>query len=221
MGKENFSLPTFSFRVICLNLSFTEQGYPMNQPLFQSVPSLETERLLLRQPGEQDLEGIFAVFSDPAVTHHHDTDTYTQIEQAAGWLERRSRALERGRAIRWAITRKSAGVFLGSCGFGGWDPVAATAEVGYELNSTYWRQGIMSEALEAILRFGFEQMGLQRITAEVMLDNIASSALLTKFGFHEEAILKNRGFWKGQHHDLQLWVKTSPPLPRENEELKG
>jgi ribosomal-protein-alanine N-acetyltransferase len=179
----------------------------MNKPLFQSVPSLETERLLLRQPGEHDQEGIFAVFSDPAVTRYHDSDTYTQREQASGWLERRRKALEMGRAIRWAITRKSEGIFLGSCGFGGWDTVAATAEVGYELNSAYWRQGIMSEALEAILRFGFEQMRLQRITAEVMLDNAASSALLTKLGFREEAVLKNRGFWKGQHHDLNLWVK--------------
>jgi ribosomal-protein-alanine N-acetyltransferase len=97
---------------------------------------------------------------------------------------------------------------LGACGLGAWDREAAQAEIGYELARAYWGQGLMPEALQAIVRFGFETMGLQRIVAEVMLDNTSSCRLLNKVGFQTEGILEKRGFWKGEYHDLRLFTLT-------------
>jgi ribosomal-protein-alanine N-acetyltransferase len=174
-----------------------------------SFPKLETERLLLRQETPEDAKAVFALFSEPAVTQFHDLDTFTDIEEALQLVERRTKRFESESGIRWGIVRKRDNALIGSCGFT-WNKQTHSAEVGYELASSSWRQGIMTEALRAILQFGFEQIGLQFVVAEVMLDNIASKNLLEKLGFQSQGILKQHGFWKSKHHDLEHFVLTRP-----------
>lgn len=83
------------------------------------------------------------------------------------------------------------------------------AEIGYELSSQFWRRGIKSEALRAILQFGFEVRSLEFVVAEVMLNNIASKHLLTKLDFQSQGIVTEHGFWKGKFHDLERFILTS------------
>ena len=78
-------------------------------------------------------------------------------------------------------------------------------EIGYELAKAHWRQGIMTEALFAVIEFGFQAIALNRIEAMVMLENTASFKLLQKLGFLEEGILREYGYWKGQFHDLRIF----------------
>jgi len=119
-----------------------------------------------------------------------------------GIVERRAKGFKTGRGIRWGIARKPSNYLIGSCGFT-WNKEFNAAEVGYELASQFWRQGIMSEALRAILNYGFEVKGVQFVIAEIMLDNVASRRLLEKLGFQSQGIFRERGFWKGKHHDLE------------------
>ena len=170
-----------------------------------SFPELETERLWLRQATQKDAEATFAIFSDPYVTQFHDLNTFTRLDEAIEVIERRTKGFESGRGIRWEIARKPNNNLIGSCGFT-WDREANAAEIGYELASQFWRQGIMSEALCAILKYGFESTKVQFIIAEIMLENVASRMLLEKLGFQSQEILKERGFWKGKHHDLEQFV---------------
>jgi ribosomal-protein-alanine N-acetyltransferase len=170
-----------------------------------SFPRIGTERLLLRQEKLDEAEAVFAVFSDPKVTQFHNLDTFCEIEEAFDLIKRRAKRFEIGCGIRWGITLKQDNILIGSCGFT-WDKQACSADMGYELASTYWRQGIMTEALQAILQFGFEEMGLQFVVAEVMLNNIASKKLLEKLGFQSQGVLKQHGFWKRQYHDLERFI---------------
>lgn len=167
-----------------------------------SFPNLETRRLWLRQAIKEDAEAIFKIFSDPNVTRFHDLNTFTHLSKAIGVLERRARGFETGRGIRWGIAYKPNNYLIGSCGFT-WNERANAAEVGYELASQFWRQGIMSEALYAILNYAFEIRKVQFVTAEIMLENLASRRLLEKLGFQSQEIHRERGFWKGKHHDLE------------------
>ncbi|TKI91645.1 GNAT family N-acetyltransferase, partial [Bacillus wiedmannii] len=64
------------------------------------------------------------------------------------------------------------------------------AEIGYELDDTYWGQGYATEALQAILTYGFETLQLIRIAAVVYVENKASQKLLSKAGFQEEGLLR-------------------------------
>lgn len=172
-----------------------------------TFPYFETKRLLLRDATLEDAEAVFAVFSDSKVTEFHDMDTLTHVDGAIQVIERRKQGFENGRGIRWAITRKEDSYLIGSCGFT-WIRAANAAEIGYELASKFWRQGIMSEALNAILKYGFENKELEFIIAEIMLENVASRKLLQKLSFRSQEVLKKHGFWKGKYHDLERFILT-------------
>ena len=175
----------------------------MNQNFSSTpFPNLETKRLWLRQATQKDAEAVFAIFSDPKVILFHDLDTFTHLSEAIGVIERRAKGFESGRGIRWGISHKPDDDLIGSCGFT-WDKEANAAEVGYELASEFWQQGIMTEALHAILSYGFETQGVGFVIAEIMIENAASKRLLEKLGFQSQGVLKDRGFWKGEHHDLE------------------
>jgi ribosomal-protein-alanine N-acetyltransferase len=175
--------------------------------MLPSFPKLETERLLLREQNPEDAKAVFALFSEPAVTQFHNLDTFTDIEEALRLIERQTKRFESGSGLRWGIVRKRDNTLIGSCGFT-WNKQTNSAEVGYELASSSWRQGIMTEALRTILQFGFDKIGLRFVVAQVMLDNIASKNLLEKLGFQSQGILKQHGFWKGKYHDLEQFVLT-------------
>lgn len=172
-----------------------------------SFPCLETNRLWLREATPEDVESVYAVFADPKVTLFHDLDTFTHLDEAIRVIERRARGFESGHGIRWGIARKQDNYLIGSCGFT-WNKDLNAAEVGYELKSQFWQQGIMSEALGAIVQYGFEVKGLEFIIAEIMLENIASRKLLEKLGFQSQRVLKQHGFWKGKDRDLERFMLT-------------
>lgn len=76
--------------------------------------------------------------------------------------------------------------------------------VGYEISPLYQGRGYMKEALAAVFAWGFGEMELNRVEAQVHPDNRASQALLRRFGFVEEGRLREVGYWAGLHHDLML-----------------
>jgi [ribosomal protein S5]-alanine N-acetyltransferase len=170
---------------------------------FQTFPQLITENLILRETTLNDAPAIFQIFADDAVTKYHDLETATNIEQAKFLIQRRRERFQKQEAIRWGIATKEDNVIVGSCGYG--IKNRFQAEIGYELAREYWRKGFMTEALSAIIQWGFEQLDLNRIEAFVMLENTASIQLLKKLHFVEEGVLREYGFWKGEFHDLKIF----------------
>ena len=172
-------------------------------PIFATFPEIETERLLLREMLPEDAPAIYKLFGDPLVTRYYDLDTYENIAQAEELIEFFDESFELERAIRWGIERKSDGALMGTCGYV-WLRTHR-GEIGYELQSDYWRQGYMREALDAILDFGYTELTLNRIEALVMVDNAASAGLLTALGFTQEGILRHHDYFKGAFHDMRLF----------------
>ncbi len=172
-------------------------------PLFVDFPEIETERLILREIMPEDAPAIFALFADPLVTRYYDLYPYADIEQAQELIDFFDQGFEMERSIRWGIARKEDNLLIGTCGFVWLRQYRG--EIGYELASAYWRHGYMYEAIEAILEFGFEQIGLNRIEALVMVENGASAGLLRALGFSEEGTLREHDFFKGHFHDMRLF----------------
>jgi ribosomal-protein-alanine N-acetyltransferase len=181
----------------------SDYGSDYLNPVFASFPEIETERLLLRELLPEDAPAIFRLFSDPLVTRYYDLVTYTNIEQAEELIDFFDESFELERAIRWGIERKEDGELMGTCGFV-WLRTHR-GEIGYELHSSFWRQGYMSEALDAILDFGFTELGLHRIEAMTMLENEASSGLLHSLGFQQDGILREVEYFKDAFHDMRLF----------------
>ena len=173
--------------------------------MLYKFPRLEVENLILREIKLSDAEAIYRIFSDQQVLKYHDIEAFKTIEQAKFLIYSLSESFREQEVIRWGIAKKEDNIIIGTCGYSGWNKNRLRAEIGYELSQAYWRQGIMKKALSAVIGYGFEKMQLNRIEATVMLPNIASMGLLRKLGFQEEGILRERGFWKGNFHDLKMF----------------
>ncbi len=148
-----------------------------------------------------DAEAVFEIFSDEEVLRYYDLEALSTREQALELIERQNALFQSKAGVRWGITLKTEGPVIGTCGL----RLASSfcGEVGYDLARAYWSQGIMTEALRAVLRFGFGRVGLHRIQAHVMIGNTASDRLLEKLGFQLEGVLRQYGHFKGAFHDLK------------------
>lgn len=172
--------------------------------VFATFPEIETDRLLLREILPEDAPAIFRLFGDEQVTRYYDLATYTDLRQAEELVDFFDESFELERAIRWGIERKADGALLGTCGYVWLRQFRG--EIGYELHSDFWRQGYMSEAIDAILDFGYTELGLNRIEALVMQENTASAAMLESLGFRQEGVLRQHDFFKGAFHDMRLFA---------------
>jgi ribosomal-protein-alanine N-acetyltransferase len=172
---------------------------PLSQ-VFERFPIVETARLCMRELRPADAEALYAVLSDPEVTEYYDDDPFTRPSQALDQINAWGRAYGSRRAIRWAIALKEDDVLIGTCGYYGLHRYHRRGAVGYELAQPFWRQGIMTEALGAIVGHGFDEMDLIRIQATVMPDNVASRRLLEGLGFQEEGVLRGYERWGSKGH---------------------
>lgn len=168
-------------------------------------PTLETERLILREITKEDTEGIFACFSNDDVTRYYGQETLQDVKQAEGFIEFFQKNYHDKRGIRWAIERKENNEMIGTIGFNAWSPKHRRAEIGYEIHPNYWRRGYTSEAVLAVLTYGFDVMGLTRIGAIVFKENEASNNLLTQIGFQKEGTLKKYMYQNGVAHDTFVY----------------
>ncbi|WP_435925579.1 GNAT family N-acetyltransferase [Paenibacillus sp. DYY-L-2] len=171
----------------------------------QLFPQLETERFILRKLTSADARDLFHYFSNDEVTKYYDLDSFVELRQAEDLIQTWNRRYMEKKGFRWAITVKPNNKVIGTCGYHNWSKEHYKAEIGYELNPAYWRQGVMTEVLQEVLRFGFEDLGLNRIEAFIDPDNIRSRYLLEKTGFHEEGYLKQCFFEKNQFMDAVLF----------------
>ena len=162
---------------------------------FQTFPQLETKRLLLRRMHSNDASALFKVLADDEVTEFYDDDAFTDISQASDQIEAWENCFKNKDCIRWGITRKDEGYIIGSCGYYGFHTWYRRASIGYEIARNNWRQGIMTEALSAIIDYGFGEMELNRLEAVVMPENTASIEMLEKLGFRKEGLLEEYEKW--------------------------
>ncbi|MGL4995125.1 MAG: GNAT family N-acetyltransferase [Deefgea sp.] len=164
-------------------------------------PRLETQRLVLREIVAADAAAIFSIHGDANVMRYFGADPMTELAQASALIETFARWRdEENSGIRWGIEQH--GQLIGTCGLFRWNHAWHSAMAGYELAQTAWRQGLMQEALAAILPYGFSEMNLNRISAQIHPSNTASLKLMPKLGFAHEGQLREVGFWGGQFHDL-------------------
>ena len=178
---------------------------------FTDRPRLETERLLLRQVSHADHEDWLAVWHSPgALDYLIDFEGKPESAVARDILDWAQRIVRQKSGIRWAITLKPDERMIGSCGFHLYERRHRRVEIGYELHSGFWRRGIMSEAVEAVLDFCFQRLEVHRVEADVVEGNVASAALLKQAGFTLEGIWRDRVFKRGAYHSLWQFGLLAP-----------
>ncbi len=168
---------------------------------FTHFPSLTTNRLFLRQIQPQDAEDLFATFSDEEAMQYYGHEPHRALDETRALIEQIQARYSRREAIRWGITLKGADRVIGSCSFHHFDAGFHRVETGYELHRAFWGQGIMTEAVSAILTYGFTELGLHRVEAIIDLANERSKGLLLKLGFTYEGNLRQRFFFRDRFED--------------------
>jgi [ribosomal protein S5]-alanine N-acetyltransferase len=171
---------------------------------FLDIPEMETERLRLRKVTQADADDMFAYASDPEVARlstwepHRDlADTRATIERMLGWYAD-------GYGGPWGLELKETRHLIGTCGFAV-VPEHYRAELGYAIGRDWWNRGLMSEAVQAAIDYGFGELGLNRIEARCMPENIPSSRVMEKCGMSWEGTLREQIYVKDRFDTLHIY----------------
>lgn len=164
-------------------------------------PILTTERLVLRQVRAEDSPTVFAFKGNPDVTTQYAREPHASLDQTSDWLQRVQESNAQSDDFMWAVTLKSEERLIGTCLLWNVDLKAQCGELGYELHPDYGRRGMMSEAVAAVVAFGFNELGLHRIEANTFAKNASSTRLLEKLGFTLEGNLRQRVYFRGEYLD--------------------
>lgn len=146
---------------------------------------IETERLIIRDIEEYDVEGIFKLDSDPDVHEFLGKQPITTIEQAREVIDYiRNQYIKNGIG-RWAVIDKETGDFIGWSGLKYEDGVREEFnyyDLGYRFRKEYWGKGIATETAIESLKYGFEILNLKEIGAAADVHHTASNKVLKKAG---------------------------------------
>lgn len=174
--------------------------------IFSCLPRLETDRLILRPLQMDDAKDMYAYARDPEVSRHVLWDAHKSIWETRHFLRFARNQYRRGFPGSFAMELKESGRMIGTIGFMWVNPDYKSAEVGYSLSRDYWNRGLMTEALEATLRFGFEELKLNRIEAQHDTENPASGKVMAHCGMQFEGVMRSRVMNKGVFRDVAVYA---------------
>ena len=175
------------------------------------MTEVETARLLLRRWREEDLEPYARICADAEVMRYlPGTMTREQSEEQAARFVRHWE--ERGFGL-WAVEEKTSGAFIGFIGLirhDDWPEGEHKTEFGWRLDRRFWGRGLATEGAGASVRYGFEELGLERIISITTPNNVASRRVMEKTGLS----LRGETRWRG--HDV-VWYAMDRDAWEEDE----
>ncbi|MGE7766272.1 GNAT family N-acetyltransferase [Peribacillus sp. NPDC096540] len=173
--------------------------------IYEQLPTLETERLVMRKITMKDADDMYAYASNSEVSRFVTWEPHRSLSDTKDFIQFVLQNYEDNKLAPWGIEHKDNGEFIGTIDFVSWQLNHQIAEIGYVLASQYWGKGIITEAAKKVIEFGFENMNLVRIQARCFVDNLGSERVMQKVGMSFEGILRKGMYVKGKHEDLKLY----------------
>ena len=170
------------------------------------MPDLDTPRLRLRKLTMQDAHDIYHYSKDFEVARHVLWDAHRSIGESRAYLRFMLRKYRMKEPASWGIEYTATREIIGTIGFMWIQHDNASAEIGYSLSRDYWNRGIMTEALKAVIEYGFSFLNLNRIEAQHETTNPASGAVMRKCHMQKEGTLRSRLMNKGKYVDVDLYA---------------
>jgi [ribosomal protein S5]-alanine N-acetyltransferase len=151
-------------------------------------PVLHTDRLLLRAVEFSDASQVLSLYANADVMKMRGAPVFKTQQEAAELIFQWNYLLGTECGIRWGVELKEKpNILIGTVGFKMIQRTHRRGEIGYELDPVFWNKGIMTEAVSTVTQFGFSQMQLETIEANITPGHIASQRVLEKLGFAKEA----------------------------------
>lgn len=177
----------------------------MSQFSFLPFKNLESDRLLLRQITPADVNEIFALRGNPAVMKYVPRPLCTNVDEAMALVDMMQQKLETNEGINWAITLKGNNTLIGFIGHYRIKWEHFRSEIGYMLLPEFQGKGIISEAIQLVIEYGFKEMNMHSLEAVIDPENIASSRVLEKNNFIKEGHFLENEFFDGKFIDAMVY----------------
>ncbi len=171
-------------------------------------PDFVTNRFVLRQLKNSDLEYVFKGLSDPKVIKYYGV-SFSSLEAAKEQMKWYSNLEKTKTGIWWAICEKKSGFFNGAIGLNDIDQLQKSAEIGFWLLPEYWGKGIIKECMTEIDSYSFQIIKLKKINAFIESENKKCLSLVKKLNFIHEKTLNNYEFKKGKPISLYHYSKIN------------
>ncbi|MEQ2464415.1 GNAT family N-acetyltransferase [Niallia hominis] len=175
------------------------------EKIFGNLPTLETERLLLRKITLEDAWDMHYYGSNENVSKYVTWETHKSLSDTREFIEFVLTKYENKKIAPWGIEYKENGKLIGTIDFVSWQLKHNIAEIGYVLSQDYWGKGITTEAAKEVIKFGFENMDLVRIQARCDIENIGSARVMEKVSMTFEGVIRKGIFVKSKHRDIKMY----------------
>jgi len=166
-----------------------------------TLPTIEAKRISLRWLTSDDVESLFEVFSNPEVMRYWSSPPMVDLSEARQLLDEIHENFRARTLFQWGVARREDDRVIGTCTLFQLDAGNRRAEIGYALGREHWGQGLMNEALTALIGYAFDTLDLHRIEADVDPNNAASIRSLERQGFQREGYLRERWHVGGKIYD--------------------
>ncbi len=166
--------------------------------------TLDLGEYILRPLRTSDVPAWYAYLSDPEVTHLTSYEIKS-VDNITDMIESYITGYAEKTSTRWAIARKDTDVLIGTCGYFWWYAGYSITEIGYDLSKEYWGKNLMTQAVQACVRWAFETLEVNRIQATVMAGNFGSARVLEKNGFSLEGTMREYKICHGEPRDYWMF----------------
>jgi len=175
---------------------------------FTPFPELKTGRLLLRKLEKTDANEMFFLRSNENVLRYIGREPAKTIIEVEEFINKINKAVDENESILWGITfLHDPSIIMGTICIWNFKKENYRGEIGYILHPDHWRKGIMKEAVNAVVDYGFTVLGLHSIEALLDPDNIASTFVLESTGFIKEGHLKESIYYNGNFRDEAIYSR--------------
>jgi len=175
-------------------------------PMQREFPTIKTERLLLRQFNDNDLENVYRGLSHPEIIKYYGV-RYDSLEATNAQMKFFADLEKNGTGIWWAICSPDNTVFYGAGGLNSLSREHRKAEIGFWLLPGFWGNGIMQEAMPLIWNYGFDTLQLHRIEGIVETENSNCKKAMAKLGFIHEGTMRECEIKNGRFISLDIYAK--------------
>jgi len=171
----------------------------------KTLPIITAPRVVLRWISEDDIDGLYEIFSNPQVMRYWSTVPLPNREAAAALQREIAEGNERETMFKWGIALRDSNTVIGTTTLFNLNLDNGRAELGYAMAHAHWGKGYMNEALKALVSHVFEVMELRRLEADVDPRNAASIRTLERLGFQREGFLRERWHVNGEIQDALFY----------------
>ena len=176
--------------------------------IFSEMPILTTDRFILRKLSLDDTDDMYEYAKDAGVTRFLTWSPHKDKAFTLEYLTYLQTRYTAGEFYDWAIVCKDSCKMIGTCGFTRLDLKNDFAEIGYVINPEYHGQGIATEVVGRVIKYGFENLMLNRIECRFIEGNDASRRVMEKNGMKFEGIMRGAMLIKGDYKDIGVCAIT-------------